>query len=71
MYLEGKKIMPPPWLAYPHIERGSIGWRTLSDIPVTDVPFPVHGKTTCTSPIPLHTKKETVFMLDIQYNMRL
>ncbi len=27
MYLEGKKIMPPPWLAYPHIERGSIGWR--------------------------------------------
>ncbi len=27
MYIQGKKIMPPPWLAYPHIERGSIGWR--------------------------------------------
>lgn len=25
--MEGKKIMPPLWLAYPHIERGSIGWR--------------------------------------------
>lgn len=24
MYIQGKKIMPPPWLAYPHIERGSI-----------------------------------------------
>lgn len=27
MYMEGKKIMPPPWLAYPHIEKASIGWR--------------------------------------------
>lgn len=25
--INGIKIMPPPWLAYPHIERGSIGWR--------------------------------------------
>lgn len=25
--MEGKKIMPPLWLAYPDIERGSIGWR--------------------------------------------
>jgi ribA/ribD-fused uncharacterized protein len=24
---KGKKIMPPPWLAYPKIERYSIGWR--------------------------------------------
>lgn len=25
--LENKKIMPPPWIAYPEIERYSIGWR--------------------------------------------
>ncbi len=25
--LRGKKIMPPPWIAYPKIERYSIGWR--------------------------------------------
>ena len=27
MYLKDKKLMPPPWLAYPEIERYSIGWR--------------------------------------------
>ena len=27
MKLEEKKIMPPPWLVYPEIERYSIGWR--------------------------------------------
>lgn len=25
--LEEKKLLPPPWLAYPEIERYSIGWR--------------------------------------------
>lgn len=25
--LKGKGIMPPPWIAHPEIERGSIGWR--------------------------------------------
>lgn len=25
--LKSKEIMPPPWIAYPEIERGSIGWR--------------------------------------------
>ncbi len=25
--LKDKKILPPPWIAYPHIERYSIGWR--------------------------------------------
>ncbi len=25
--LKDKKILPPPWLAYPEIERYSIGWR--------------------------------------------
>lgn len=27
MLLKDKKIMPPPWLAFPDIERYSIGWR--------------------------------------------
>ena len=27
MLLKDKKIMPPPWLAFPEIERYSIGWR--------------------------------------------
>lgn len=27
MYLKDKKLMPPPWLACPEIERYSIGWR--------------------------------------------
>lgn len=27
MALQDKKIMPPPWLAFPEIERYSIGWR--------------------------------------------
>lgn len=27
MTLQDKKIMPPPWLAFPEIERYSIGWR--------------------------------------------
>ena len=27
MTLRDKKIMPPLWLAYPEIERYSIGWR--------------------------------------------
>ena len=27
MALQDKKIMPPPWLAYPSIWRGSILWR--------------------------------------------
>ena len=27
MALKHKKIMPPPWLAFPEIERYSIGWR--------------------------------------------
>ena len=27
MKLEEKKIMSPPWLVYPEIERYSIGWR--------------------------------------------
>lgn len=27
MELQNKKIMPPPWLAYPELERCSIGWR--------------------------------------------
>lgn len=27
MALQNKKIMPPPWLAFPEIERYSIGWR--------------------------------------------
>ena len=25
--LKEKKLLPPPWIAYPHIERYSIGWR--------------------------------------------
>ena len=25
--LKDKKLLPPPWIAYPHIERYSIGWR--------------------------------------------
>lgn len=25
--LKNKKLLPPPWIAYPHIERYSIGWR--------------------------------------------
>lgn len=25
--LEDKRIMPPPWIAFPEIERYSIGWR--------------------------------------------
>ncbi len=25
--LKGKKILPPPWIAYPEIERYAIGWR--------------------------------------------
>ncbi len=27
MALQDKKIMPPPWLAFPEIERYSSGWR--------------------------------------------
>ena len=27
MSLNHKKLLPPPWLAYPEIERYSIGWR--------------------------------------------
>ena len=27
MALQDKKIIPPPWLAFPEIERYSIGWR--------------------------------------------
>ena len=27
MALQDKKIMPPPWMAFPEIERYSIGWR--------------------------------------------
>lgn len=27
MLLHSRKLMPPPWLAYPEIERYSIGWR--------------------------------------------
>ena len=27
MLWKDKKIMPPPWLAFPEIERYSIGWR--------------------------------------------
>lgn len=29
MLLKDKKIMPPPWLAFPDIERYSIGWRMV------------------------------------------
>ena len=25
--LKDKKLLPPPWIAYPEIERYSIGWR--------------------------------------------
>lgn len=25
--IKSKQIMPPPWIAYPEIEKGSIGWR--------------------------------------------
>lgn len=44
MIFQDKKIMPPPWLVCPEIERYSIGWRMGYGEDYADrIPFSVSG----------------------------